>query len=299
MKENLKKNILNSILGILIATLLFLLNGTKIPYLDKHADTYFQQAITKASIAYATCRFINGAVSILKESDLQLEPAGVGISLAIGQILDPIDDMTERTSTILVTSIVSLGVQKIIYELSISFVFPVLIGCILILSLLTWFKNIPKIQKIHSTLLKVSIILIAGRLFLPIASSANESIYRLYFAPKITEKMNNLKINMTEFNKLKELSIPGSDNILESLKNKSNFIKDKTIAFKKAALQIIKKTKSIITNLLALGFLFVGYFIIQVIVIPLSSFWLLLKIINALLFYPDNAYLYNILPEKV
>jgi len=70
-------------------------------------DAYFREAITKAGVAYATCRVLNASVSIVKDSSLQLEPAGVGISLAVGQALDPIDDMTERLSDVLVTAITS------------------------------------------------------------------------------------------------------------------------------------------------------------------------------------------------
>jgi hypothetical protein len=54
-------------------------------------------------LTYATCRVINASVSIVKESSLQLEPAGVGISLAVGQALDPIDDMAAGPSELQLT----------------------------------------------------------------------------------------------------------------------------------------------------------------------------------------------------
>lgn len=83
--------------------------GLRLPIIDNTTDVHFHEAITKAGVTYATCRMINASVSIVKDSNLNLEPAGIGITLAIGQALDPIDDMTERVSDVIVTAITSLG----------------------------------------------------------------------------------------------------------------------------------------------------------------------------------------------
>ena len=115
------------VLLLAAAAVLFMLPGLKLPYIDKNTDSYFSDSMTKAGVAYGVCRVINASVSAIKESHIQIEPAGLGVSLAAGQVLDPLDDMTERASDILVTAIVSLGIQKIAYELCVAFV-PALIG---------------------------------------------------------------------------------------------------------------------------------------------------------------------------
>ncbi len=141
MKAARKRKIIGSSIGILAAILLFFSAGLKLPVMDSATDTYFREAITRAGVAYATCRIVNASVSIVKESNLELEPAGVGVSLAVGQALDPIDDMTERLSDVLVTAITSLGVQKLAYEMSVSLAPPILSVFLFALSILIWFKN--------------------------------------------------------------------------------------------------------------------------------------------------------------
>ena len=131
-----------------------LLIGLKVPGLDTTADTYFQDAITKAGLAYATIRTINASVSIIKESTVQLEPAGVGLSLAVGQVLDPIDDMTERLSHVLVTAIVSLGVQKLCYEIGVTLVPSFFAVGLLAISLLIWVEH-PRIGAIQHLMFQV------------------------------------------------------------------------------------------------------------------------------------------------
>ena len=121
-----KKKIIKFSLGLVLA-LSILISGMKIPILDSVTDYYFDNSISKAGLSYATCRSVNALVSILLESEIQFEPGGVGVSIALGQFLDPLDDMTERLSDVLVTAVTSLGVQKLLYEISVSLTFPFLI----------------------------------------------------------------------------------------------------------------------------------------------------------------------------
>jgi len=58
--------------------------------------------------------------------------------------------------------------------------------------------------------------------------------------------------------------------------------KRKTIEFNNALVLTVSNMGEIVENLLKLTFLYVGIFLIQVIILPLLSFFFLLKIINAL-----------------
>lgn len=106
------------LLILVAAFTLFMLPGLRIPLLDQKANAYFSETITQAGIAYGVCRVVNASVSVVKESQLQIEPAGIGVSLAAGQVLDPLDDMTERVSDILITAIISLGMLRVQNSLS-------------------------------------------------------------------------------------------------------------------------------------------------------------------------------------
>jgi len=63
-------------------------------------------------------RGFNAVVSVFQESEVQLEPAGVGVSLALGQALDPINDLVERFSWVMLASLTSLGIQKFLIEIT-------------------------------------------------------------------------------------------------------------------------------------------------------------------------------------
>ena len=61
-----------------MAVALFMLPGLKLPYVDENTDTYFAESMTKASLAYGVCRVVNASVSVIKESQVQVEPARAG-----------------------------------------------------------------------------------------------------------------------------------------------------------------------------------------------------------------------------
>jgi len=280
-KNTEKKRIVRSSVGIVIAVLLFFSSGLKLPVLDTMTDSYFNESITKAGVAYATCRVINASVSIIKDSTLQLEPAGVGISLAVGQALDPIDDMAERLSDVLVTAITSLGVQKLAYEISVSFVPRMLAILLLALSIMLWFES-ERLTSLQKTITRFMVLLIIARFCLPISSVVDDYLHEHFFADQISEANEKLAMGSAELDKLKDLSLPETDGVLGTIENSASFLKQKTTELKNALVATVSNTGDIIESLLTLTYLYVGIFLIQVIILPLLSFWFLVKTANAL-----------------
>ena len=259
-----------------VAVILFCLPGLRLPYLDQNADVYFTKAISKAGTAYAICRGINAGVSVIKESQLHLS-LGAGVSLAAGQILDPLDDLTERTSDILITAIVSLGIQKIVYELCLwltPFLLAVAIVVLIVISFFHWEWS----QKLQRIILKVIFLITIARLCLPITALISSGLDHYYFSPKINHVQEELNQFSPPLERFKELP-PEYDGMWNTLKNSTDFIKEK-VADLWAIFQAINP-QNMIENLLKLSYIYIALFIIQVILLPLGIFWLLARIVNA------------------
>jgi hypothetical protein len=262
--------------GILVAALLFLSPGLKLPVLDEQADAYFRAAITKGGLSYATCRVINASVSIIEESSLHLQPAGVGVSLAVGQALDPIDDLTERVSDILVTAVISLGVQKLAYEIGISLAPPALAVLLLLLSLLIWFGG-ERAGLAQKMLIRFSLLLFAARFCLPVAALVNDAVNKNFFNDRIEQVGRNLSASSAGFDKLKDFNLPDG-----GIFGTAAFLQQKSAELREALTEVSRNMGSLTENLLQLAFLYLGIFLIQVIVLPLAAFFVLAKTANAL-----------------
>ncbi len=281
METSIKHKLTRSLLGSVLALLLLFSAGLKLPLIDKNTDAFFREAIVEAGIAYATCRVINASVSVIKESDLELGPMGVGISLAVGQVLDPIDDMTERLSDVLVTAITSLGVQKLAYEISVSVAPFLLAVLLLVLSLLVWFET-ERLNALQTLVARLAVLIAVARFCLPLAALANDFIHTRFFTHQIEAAKEELAVGSAELEKLKDWTLPEFDGVIGTIENNAAFLKQKSIEMKNALGVIVSNTGAIIENLLKLTFLYAGMFIIQVIALPLLVFWVLVKAATAL-----------------
>lgn len=279
MKIN--SNTIKTVLLLVIAIALFMVPGLKLPYLDANTDTYFTESMTKAGLAYGVCRVVNASVSVIKESQIQVEPAGLGVSLAAGQVLDPLDDMTERASNILVTAIVSLGIQKIAYELCVAFAPPVIGVAIIIFVGVTLFKG-DRARGLRAIMLKSIILLAVARFCLPASSIINSYLHENYFSPQIIMARDALTMTSPELERLKDMTMPESDGVVETVKSGFSFVTEKTSDLSAALKSMVNNMGSMVSNLLKLSYLYVAFFAVQVILLPLVVFWLLARIANVL-----------------
>ena len=265
-------------LCVVLGVLLILFPPKRIASLDDIADSYFTDSVTKASVAYGTTRLINAGVSVVKESTIQLEPGGVGMAVAVGQVADPLDDMTERLSSILVTAIVSLLVQKMSFEIAQTFVFQ-LIGILLIaIALLSIFRAGLVVQY-RNLLVKVVLFLAVIRLFLPISALLSHHLNQELFFPRIEEHQLSMEPMIREFKNVTDFEIPEVRGIGDVFSAPVRLMGEKGNQFNAALKLLVNNGMEIFNDMIAISALYIGVFVIQVLFIPLLMFWLLNKLV--------------------
>ncbi|MDR2904914.1 MAG: hypothetical protein LBU73_03065 [Helicobacteraceae bacterium] len=80
---------------------------------DERAEKYLEGTLAKTAVAYAAVRGIHAVVAIFRGTEVH--PPFV--TLALGEALDPVQDLIERVSDVLTLAIASLGAQRILMEL--------------------------------------------------------------------------------------------------------------------------------------------------------------------------------------
>ncbi len=108
--------------------------------LQEEGTSYLDSAILKATASYALARGLNGVVTVLKESSISAGFVVEG-TIAVGQILDPVNDLVERFSWVMLLSIVSLGIQKILMLLGVKVGIGIFIFSLLLLGMTHWTPN--------------------------------------------------------------------------------------------------------------------------------------------------------------
>lgn len=245
---------------------------TGLGFIDKKTDEFFDANIKKAAISYASLRGLNSVVSIVAKSNLQVSPAGVGVELAFGQILDPLDDLTQRVSTILVWAIVALGIEKVAFEILSQNAFFVLAILAFVLSF-SIFLN----ANLSVFLAKILAGLLVLRLLLPISAFVSFYAHQEFFDPNIQAAKENLSLSY-KIDSQKLLDNTTKDqSFLEKIKNSYSKLDKEISGLKDSFLELASKATSIIDALISIGTMYVFAFLLDVIILPLAGFFVMYK----------------------
>lgn len=277
------KKILISLILIIIgimsytATLDSLINRTYISELDTRGNAYLDDALKKSVVTFAIVRGINGLISVIQGTYIAVTPAGLGVNLAVGEILDPLNDIIERFSMIMLISSTSLGIQKVLMEIGIWFGFKVLICFSLIIVLIgVW---LPEFQNVNLKTLgyKLIVLSIVIRFGIPVVAASSGKVYDLFLKDKYEESTRSLEKIRGEIENsglVEENDLQNEEaGFLDTLKDKyqdltvSMDIKNRLSALKDS----VSNAVEYIINLIIV-------FILQTIIIPLLVIWAMVKL---------------------
>ena len=86
--------------------------------IDAYSSAYHDQALKQAALTYAAARGINALVSMLQTSTIEGGAVFVTGSVTIGELLDPVNDLIERFSTVMTLVLGSLAAQKLLMTIT-------------------------------------------------------------------------------------------------------------------------------------------------------------------------------------
>ena len=106
-------------LNILLTVILVLGSLLAFPSsLDHKSMTNIDDSLNRALQSFALARSLNAVISAAQGTEISVEPLGLGVTFTPGQVLDPVNDLIERFSWIMLVSSTSIGMQKIFLEIS-------------------------------------------------------------------------------------------------------------------------------------------------------------------------------------
>ncbi len=152
--------------------------------------------MTRAVYTFAAARGINALVSVIQGTVIAVSPAGVGVTLGVGEVLDPINDLIERFSWIMLVSSTSLGIQRVVLEMSDWIAIQGLLTvALLAMALSVWCRALGRVdfRRLAGRLLIIGLLI---RFFIPAYALASEAIYTRFLAPhyeKAAQSMDTLR----------------------------------------------------------------------------------------------------------
>ncbi|MBH9553949.1 hypothetical protein [Inhella gelatinilytica] len=248
--------------------------------LQEIADAQVDAGLKRALISFASARALNAVISVFQGTELSIEPLGVGVTLTPGQILDPVNDLVEQFSSIMLLASVAFGVQKTLLAIGSHSAISIAVTAMALIWAPLFYR-----QKAPSLLSRMLVVLLMIRFAIPVVVVGSDWAFHQFLVKDYDQ--NQVALNETNGNLSKQTppsAAPVTPPPEDPSEEKGLFdrVKERAKAAIKPPsidLQAIKKTvEELPERVLKL----IVVFLMQTIIIPLLLLWSLYKIASTL-----------------
>jgi hypothetical protein len=179
--------------GVLLLIMVLAVAGAATGFLDHAGEAYAESALKRALIAFGLARTVNGVISVAQGTEVSIEPAGIGVTLAPGEILDPINDLVERFSWVVLAAATSLGVQRVLLEvaswLPLSIALALALGAAALCASRTALSGTRAARIVYAS----AALLFVLRFAAPLAAVAVSGLYHAFLEPRYSTASTGLE----------------------------------------------------------------------------------------------------------
>ncbi|MDH3588789.1 MAG: hypothetical protein OEQ74_05240 [Gammaproteobacteria bacterium] len=247
--------------------------------LDDAGEAMAEKAFRRALVTFAVARTLNGVISVAQGTEVAIEPAGVGMNFTVGQVLDPINDLIERFSSVMLVAASALGLQNILLEISEWWGISLfLVLSIIALVLTLWLRPAERWQQWG---LRAVLIAIAVRFAVPLIVIGTGLVFDTFLAAQHAAATQALEATSDDISEMSQETMPPVPEAEQSLVDRIGSLLDDSldrinVADKLERFRVrVSNASEHIINLIVI-------FALQTIIIPIVFLWLLVQGLKAL-----------------
>lgn len=168
--------------------------------IDIKGKALIDESFTQAVLVFGSAKALNAVISLAQGTELDLP----FLTVAIGEVLDPINDLVEQFALVMLASLTSLGIQKILLSFATSTMYNVILA-VCLLGLNIWlFVRFSKDERIRTLFFKITVIILFLRFAVPLIGYVNHIAYENFVKPQYNiEQLNqNIVAVKDEVNKV-------------------------------------------------------------------------------------------------
>ena len=253
--------------------------------LDSKAGDLIDHSLKRALVSFATARTLNAAISVAQETQLSLQPMGVGLTLAPGQALDAVNDLVEQFSDLMLIASVALGIQKVLLGMGGFWVFSLVLTVVAV----AWSILALRDQARPRWLSQVLVISLILRFSIPMTAIGTDWVFQQFLADSYAENQQQIRLatDQAQAFEAREPAPPATDpkaepgwwqGLTESL--------DESLSRAKQNLDLQAKFQQLQQQAeqWAIGVInLIVIFLLEVLLIPIVLLWIMFTVIRSLL----------------
>jgi hypothetical protein len=247
---------------------------------SSHADnlgrTYAQETLTRALVTFAIARTLNGIISTAQGTELSLEPGGVGVNFHIGEILDPINDLIERFSVVMLVSTSSLGLQNVLLSMTAWWGLSALLSAAAIVALLTLWAphSVPISARLAQRWLLIITLI---RFAIPVLMITTTLVFNAFLAEEHAAATQALEQTGTELEEIAEQATPPEPQEDPSLVDQLGSMLDEGLRSLNAR-ERIEQLRVQVTDAVEHIINLIVIFVFQTVLLPLAFLWFVVEL---------------------
>jgi len=160
-----------------------------LPWLDRVAIEHVEDGFRRALIAHATARALNAGISLLQESTVAVTVLGTGVTVALGQVLDPLNDLVEWFASMMLLATVSFGVQRVLLAIGGYWLLALALTAAAAWAAVAVWQGRAWPRSLRLAL----IVLLLARFAVPASAIASEGLYRAFMATDLNRSQQTLE----------------------------------------------------------------------------------------------------------
>ncbi len=169
---------------------------------DDVSNDYAEDALKRALATFAVARTLNGVISVAQGTEIALEPGGVGVMLTPGQILDPINDLVERFSSVMLVAASSLGLQIVLLEILSWWVLTAALVATLVAALLVVWSPELRNNRFIAAIPRVALALTVIRFALPVIIICTNFVFETFLETRHDTASSELSASATQIEQI-------------------------------------------------------------------------------------------------
>jgi hypothetical protein len=267
--------------ALLACLLLLTVALSSLTTVDRFAEQKYEALFQRAFITFALARTLNGLISAVQGTELALQPAGVGVTLTPGEVLDPVNDLVERFSWIMLGATISLGIQQVLLDVGQWWGVRLLVAVLGVAWLISRLRRQGPAgggTNTERTLARVLVIVLFVRFAVPVAMIANEALYHLFLESRYLESAEIIESAGRQLESTEEPAEVGAGagqepGLLESLGRSLNSTRE-ALDFNERLERVRARAAEVIEHLVQLSVVFV----LQTGILPIAFLWIFLQL---------------------
>lgn len=239
------------------------------------SDVYLTKWTNLALATAGTAAVVNAGLSVIEDSELQAQPAGLGASIALGDAVRPVNDVVSRLVSVTLASAVALQVQRTLIDIGVKVGLKWFLTLSMVFLLLTVWLDWPLVRRLawgFFVLALVTGFLIPGAVFIT-GKIGDHYTQETYATTQL------------EFERLKSDTMDIKDSIVSAVSNPEGGL-NPVKRFREVEGQLSRLVESLADMTRAIGKAAVNLsavFIVQTMLMPLLILWALIKLPGYLL----------------